>query len=459
MTRLLIAVLGIGLCLAGYQSAQAQQYEGQLQALWQEVLFSYPGLKVKSTHLESAKMDERAVFGARLPQFRAQAQNSYATYNGISGAFFPQPGLFNINGATGLDGPSWTFNTYGSVTLEWELFAFGKHHFKAKAARSHTQNVAFKEKIYEIQLQKELSQRYLRLLYNQTQLITSQANTDRLHTVYTITSGLASAGLKSAADSLMATSAFNQALADHEKHKGAYRASEFLLQELVGNKGIDVKASLGQFLRPLEPSFNKTAKTNGNHPVLAAIEAQQSTLDYQGKSEIKSALPTINLIGGYAYRGTGIHTEGTVSGSWNDGFSNGADNGLVGMGITWNISDLYTRKQRSESLNKQAESLGHQHEQYKHQMQTALESAQAQLLQQFTEVEKTDQAQRQANAAYMMYLSRYKSGLMDLSQLLQIQILLEQAEKKHIEAAFAYWMLMAEEAGLTADFAHLFTIF
>ena len=77
-------------------------------------------------------------------------------------------------------------------------------------------------------------------------------------------------------------------------------------------------------------------------------------------------------------------------------------------------------------------------------------------MRQYAEVEKTNEAQQQANGAYQMYLSRYKSGLMDLSNLLQIQILLEQAEKKHIDAAFDFWMLRAAEAELIADFTHLF---
>jgi outer membrane protein TolC len=53
-------------------------------------------------------------------------------------------------------------------------------------------------------------------------------------------------------------------------------------------------------------------------------------------------------------------------------------------------------------------------------------------------------------------LARYKSGLIGLSELLQIRILLEQAENTHIEASREYWLLLAYEAELTADFNFLF---
>ncbi len=457
MKRILVAVLGAGIFLAGCQFTFAQQGEGQLNTLWTEVQNSYPGLASREALVESSKMQERSVFGERLPQIRAQAQNSYATYEGISGAFFPQSGLFNVSGANGLSGPSWTFNTYASTTLEWELFSFGKNNYKSKAARAKTYSAEREKDAYSLNLQKELSQRYLHLLFNETKLETNQQNVDRLNTIRSITSSLARAGLKSAADSLLASSSFNQAIGDNEKLKGEKRAAIIQLLELTNGKEANYIGSVPRFLDPSEVSLNKATEIDPAHPALTTLDEQRKRLEYRGKSEARAALPSVNLIGGYAYRGVGIGNDGAVSDNWNDGFSNSVNNGLVGVGITWNISDLYTQNKRAGSLKKQAESEGHRYKQYEQQMQAQLASIQIKLTRQYTEVEKTNQAQQQANDAYQMYLSRYKSGLMDLSNLLQIQILLEHAEIKHIDAAFNFWMLMASEAELIADFSHLFT--
>lgn len=456
MTRILVAVIGAGIFLAGCQSTFAQQRVGQLNTLWDEVQLSYPGLEARKASVESAKMEEKSVFGERLPQLRTQAQNSYATYEGISGAFFPQPGLFNVSGANGLTGSSWTFNTYASFTLEWELFSFGKNSYKSKAAKSKTHRAESEQDAYHLHLQKDLSQRYLQLLYNETKLETNQDNVDRLNTIRKITSALARAGLKSAADSLLASSSYNQAMGANENLKGKKQAALIQLLELTNGKEANYLGSVTQFLNPLDDSLNKITEIDPAHPILTTLDEQRKSLDYRGKSEARAALPSINLIGGYAYRGVGIGNDASVSDSWNDGFSNSVTNGLVGVGITWNISDLYTQKQRAGSLKKQAESAGHRHKQYKQQMQAQLASIQNKLFRQYVEVEKTNEAQQQAKDAYQMYLSRYKSGLMDLSNLLQIQILLEQAEKKHIDAAFGFWMLMASEAELIADFSHVF---
>ncbi|MNU02709.1 hypothetical protein D3C72_2464980 [compost metagenome] len=55
-----------------------------------------------------------------------------------------------------------------------------------------------------------------------------------------------------------------------------------------------------------------------------------------------------------------------------------------------------------------------------------------------------------------MYMARYKSGLITLTELLQIRMLLEQAENNHIEASRSYWLQLANEAELTNNFDFLF---
>jgi outer membrane protein TolC len=89
-------------------------------------------------------------------------------------------------------------------------------------------------------------------------------------------------------------------------------------------------------------------------------------------------------------------------------------------------------------------------------MQADLSASQTKIKQQYLQLQKTRLAVVQSQDAYEMYLARYKSGLIGLSELLQIRILLEQAENTHIEASREYWLLLAYEAELTADFNFLF---
>lgn len=441
----------------GIHSVWAQEREGKLGTLWETVKSTYPGINFQESKVTSAQMDSRAVVGERLPQIKSQAQNSYGTHNGIMGAFFPQAGLFNVSGPADSPESSWNPNSYASATLEWEFFAFGKMHNKSKAAQANTQKAMGEQEAYFLHLQKELSERYMQLLYSEAKLETNQQNVERLKSLQIITTGLADAGIKTEADKLLSSSSYNQAVAENEKLKGRKQAALTKLYELTGTLEVDYEPSLSHFLDPNTIAMEKSDGINSDHPILTSIDAQRQSLEYLGKSEGSAALPSVNLLGGYAYRGTGISPDGTISDSWNDGFSNSVTNALVGIGITWNISDLYTQKQKSNSLKAQAESQQFLHDQYENQMQADLTSIQQQIQSQFAEVQKTQEAQEQVHDAYGMYLARYQSGLIDLSTLLQIQILLEQAENRHIQAAYDYWLLLAAESELLADFDYVFT--
>lgn len=454
MLKNLKAFLFIGMILSA-NILFAQQNPGNLRQLWEEVKMTYPGVKIGEHKIASAEKNQNSVLGERLPQFRTQAQNSYATHEGTTGAFFPQSGLFNVSGSDALNGAEWNPNVYASATMEFEVFSFGKMRNKSKAAEAFTNKTKEEQEAFLLNLQKELSTRYLNVLFNNSRLESNRRNVDRLNTVRTITSALAGAGLKTAADSLLATSSYNQALGENENLRGKYSAALVKLKELTENTESNYQNSISSFLNPKSPVSTENSQRN-SHPFLNSLKEDQRRLEHLSRSESNAALPSLKILGGYAYRGTGIGNDGFVSDKWKDGFSNSATNGLVGIGLTWNISDLYTQKQKGNSLKEQAESQKFLYEQYEKQWIADLTAIQNQIENQFSEVQKTKEAEAQAKSAYDMYLARYKSGLMDLSSLLQIQILLEQAEKKHIRASYEYWNLLIAQAELQADFDFVF---
>lgn len=442
--------------VAAFPLYAQQQKEHTLGSLWSKVEENYPGVGAKMSAIDAAKYNQRAVKGNMLPQVNAQAQNTYGTYEGSAGGFFPQPGFFNVNGSVPLDGSTTAANTFGSAIVNWELFSFGKLRKQNEAAGAlYNKSVSDKD-AYLLNLKKTLSERYIILLYNDAKLQWTQKNADRLDDIRKITSGLSASGLRPAADSLLASSSYVQAMGEHNKWNGLKNASFIQLLELYGNDTVDYSASTGRFANPAEIGLNKVNTINPSHPILDALDKQSAYYTLSGEAQKRSSLPSINLLGGYAYRGTGISPNGTVSGAWKDGFSNTTNNFLAGIGITWNLTSLHTNRMKGEQLFKEAESTKLLHSQYEQAMQADLSASQAKIVQQYQQLQKTKLAVQQSQDAYNMYLARYKSGLITLSELLQIRILLEQAENAHIEASRDYWVLLAYEAELTADFDFLF---
>src|SRR5690606_36844590 len=120
---------------AMYPINAQQQKEYTLGSVWSKVEQNYPGVGAKISAVDAAKLNERAIKSSMLPQVKAQAQNTYGTFEGSAGAFFPQSGFFNVSGSTiPLEGSSTAANSFGSAVVEWELLSFGKNRIYKKAA-------------------------------------------------------------------------------------------------------------------------------------------------------------------------------------------------------------------------------------------------------------------------------------------------------------------------------------
>ena len=434
-----------------------QQKENTLGNLWPKVEENYPGIGVKTTAMDAAKLHGRAVKGNMLPQIKAQAQNTYGTYEGSAGAFFPQAGFFNVSGLSmAVDGSPTAASSFGSAIAEWEVFSFGKLRKQNDAAGALYNKSVSEKEAYLLNLKKILSERYIMLLYNDAKLTWTQKNAERLNDIRKITSGLSASGLRPAADSLLASSSYVQAMGEYDKWSGFKNASLIKLLELYGDESVNYTISVGRFSNPPAMNFNGESIINPSHSILDALGKQSEYYALSGRAKKRASLPSVSLLGGYAHRGTGINPNGTVSGAWKDGFANTTNNFLAGIGITWNITNLHTNRLKGEQLFKEAESAKLLQTQYRRAMQADLSASQTKISQQYQQLQKTRLALRQSQDAYEMYLARYKSGLIALSELLQIRTLLEQAENAHIEASRDYWMLLAYEAELTADFDFLF---
>jgi len=448
-------------CLVAWSSTAiaAQDTLGNsntLGTIWPQIESSFPGFAAKNAAIAVALQKERALRSSMLPQVKMQAQHSYGTFEGSSGGFFPQPGFFNVSGNAGLRGSELAVNNFGSATVEWDLITFGKQGKEKEAARTAVLRTETDKAAYLLDLKKLSSERYIALLYDESKWRWSAKNAQRLDDIRRITAGLSSAGLRPAADSLLAYSSYVQALGEQQRWTGAKEASLIKFLALFQGQSLDYQASLDRFLGLTAAKNGDVSQAITHHPFLENL-AQASTY-HQLEAEVhkRSSLPTVRLLGGYAYRSSGIGQDGMVSGAWSNGFKNSTNNVLAGVGLVWNLSSLQTNKYKAEASRQEGEAAKALHEQYRQSMEANLSAVHQEITMQFARLKNSKLAVQHAQDAYQMYLARYKSGLIALSELLQISKLLEEAEQKHIAAAKSYWILLAEEASLNSNFDFVF---
>ncbi|GAC1310079.1 MAG: hypothetical protein NVSMB24_26640 [Mucilaginibacter sp.] len=422
---------------------------------WQLAFDTYPGLSRKKAQIGESLVQKDIVSIDRLPQAQAQVQNSIGTYAGSTGAFFPLPGIFNVNSSkAGAHSPSTTTNFYGSVVADWNLIGFGKINNAVKAADAEVQQAKSSFDAYHLTLQAKVSRQYFDILYNRSNLNWADENVQRVRQILELSKSLAEAGLKPGADTSLAASAYLQIQAERDSWNGRYAASKITLSETVPLAAADFTLPVKNYLLSL-PELPATDSVGNTHPYLKVLEKQIQVSEARRKAAGSQALPTISLIAGNSGRGSGISPDGIVSNDYSAGFNNLANNYLVSVGLTWNITGAYTSTLQKKRLEQQVQGNRYGYNLEEKQLKTELGSTYARLTDQLQQADKTQRAVSKAIEAYDLYLSRYQSGLISLTELLQIQALLQQAEKSNIETHGQLWDQLINQAELSGNFNYL----
>jgi len=441
----------------------AQQYPpNTLGNIWLQAEANYPAVTAQSALVEAAEFNEKSTFQNKLPKVNAQLQNTYGNFKGSTGGFFSEPGVFNISGNAGANNGqthpiAMASSNFASTTLDWTLYSFKNIQTEIKVAHLETQAAKNQFQGYLLELKQQVSNKYIQLLYDNALYDWATANVQRLTEIQSIAASLSAAGIKPAADSLLSAAALLQAKGSSDKWRGQKKAALINLQALIGEQSIDYKASSQRFIKPESIGRFTNTQIPSTHPSLQSLQQRADDYRLLAQLEKNKALPSLKLLAGYSLRSSAIQADGTYTNNWTDGFNNKAGNFLAGLAVTWNITNIATNRTKQNIYLKKASSKKESLAANLIALKASLAATNGQIEESLQEVQKYNQAVSQATKAYGMYLARYKSGLISLSELLQISQLLEEAQQIQMGALLHYWQLQTKKSVLTDDFSALFT--
>lgn len=425
---------------------------------------TYPALNGREAAIGEYQIRKQEAQSRLLPQMQLQLQNSYGTYQGSSGAFFPVPGVFNVTGNTiaGANEVKATSNTFGSVIMDWKFFEFGKQRKTIDAAEYQLQGAKSSYDAERVALHAKVTRLYLDIPYSYASLNWAKHNVKRVKQILDLTVSLARAGLKSGADTSIASSAYSQALVVEQEWQGKLQASKINFTEVVPFQQSAISASTFIPGNTLE-NYNQPELTADtvvqSHPYLQVLDKQIAYEKTQQAIASRKIFPSLSVLGGLSARSSGINPDGTVQGGIVSGYHNYANNYLVGIGLSWNISGAYTSTLEKRRARKVVQGALAKYNLQKLQMNTSLQALSARITQQEKLLLESGKAFKKATQAYELYLSRYEGGLINLTELLQIQSLLQSAENIQIQAGQTFWNLLAAQAELSGDFSFLISQF
>ncbi|WEK17740.1 MAG: TolC family protein [Candidatus Pedobacter colombiensis] len=442
-------------CLLGIlfsMQLKAQQPDTlSLKQAWDQAYKTYPALAGQQALIGEYQMRKQEVQSHSLPQLQFQLQNSFGTFAGSTGAFFPVPGVFNVTGNAVPNGtqPKTAANTFGSVLMDWKVFEFGKQHNAIKGANYQVEAAKSSYNATQISLQVKVSRLYFDVMYSNANLDWTDRNLNRVKEILELTKSLTQAGLKPGADTLLASSSYAQAKAYQNEWRGKYNASRVNFTEVVPQNNFVIPHQYFMSSKNLEVIADTIS---ADHPYLQVLNNQVLYEQTQKDIAARKALPSLSILGGLSSRGTGINVDGTIESGIASGYRNYANNYLVGVGLSWNISGAFTSSLEKKRVEKTIQVQQAKYEQQKLQMNTSLNAVTTRIVQQKQQIEQSHIAVNTAKEAYTLYLSRYESGLINLTELLQIQSILQKAEKEAIEAQEVLWDLLITQSEISGDF-------
>jgi outer membrane protein TolC len=453
MTCILFAV---GLPIAG---AQGSDPVLTLPAALQTALASQQLIKAKSNYANASSQGITSAKRDGLPDVTLSAQQAYGTINGLNGLASGIPGNITITSGPVSGSQNWNaaFAAFYSSNINWNLFSFGLQKAHVADARG-TYNVdAADLKQTTFELQTKVAGAYLNLLAAQRLHYSMNVNLWRVSQLRDVILARTQNGLNAGVDSSIANAELAKAriaVTDAITFEQA-RARELAMQMGITHQDFTLDSSFVSAIPtqlPSGPVYDISA-----HPLLDYYSKRVMSSNLTAAYLSKTRLPKVTLFGAFQERGSGFGTGYSAgnlsdfSGSYLNGIDPVRGNYLVGIGITWNITDMSRVSSRLKSQRYYTEGLTSEYHYQETNLTNQLEEANKQLVNTLQKYKETPIQLKAANDAYQQKKMLYTNGLANIVDVTQTLYNLNRAETDQDLASNSVWQSLLYIAASTGD--------
>jgi outer membrane protein len=408
---------------------------------------NYPLLKAK--RFESAAKTEavRYAKSAVTPSLDAGYQVNYATYNNITGMATAQHFVSISGPPSSSNSPDAVIGTAGGLLLNWDVFTFGQRASKIQSARASLEAQQADEQNEIFQHRLKVTNAYLDLMMTYELIKVYQKNLERAEDNLRVVRSLSSSGLRPGVDTALFQSELSRARIDLINYENLRERLALEFAELLGDTSFALIPPDSSFFGRL-PTLPDTTAEN-LHPALRMSRANIKAVESDRISLQRSLLPKLSLWGTAYGRGSGIRYDGYINSE--DGLSFSRYN--YGAGLVLSVPLLQFARTRYQirsqaSLTKAEEERSNG---------TKLELAKQARLADVTFnnaikiANETPAFKSASDYAYRGLLSRYNSGLVSYTEVVQAQYALVKAESDLAKAHMEAWKSLLFKAAVSGD--------
>jgi len=426
------------------QQAVPQAYS--LPALIDSAQHHLPVLRQKKALVDAAKAGIRDARDAYLPNSYVGDEVLVGTDNALPGSYYSF-GLIpsvssginptNNSGAAG-GNMAFFFNEYDLVT-----FGLKRATVTRAEANEHLSQADLDREIYYMKWQ--IARLFLNIRKGQLQLSIDSENVNRYVQLYTIIRAVTLSGIKPGADSSLAMAELSGARTRYNNINGQIRQ---LYEDLGYYTGIDPNrvlvdtSRIGDNLaakRQYGVSIDMSGQRRAPNPLIAYFDQERQFYLQTENLVKKSYLPKIMLTGITWARGSSVDYQGkygSIAGGW--GYQR--YNYLAGLTLSYNLFDLVHRRDKAAIARNEtmASEYGLQQEQLS--LQDVGNKAQQSIITTVKNLSEIPIQIRAAQDALNQKSAQYKSGIINLVDLVTASYALYRAQSDYVQA-ISDWLL------------------
>ncbi|TDW96448.1 TolC family protein [Dinghuibacter silviterrae] len=433
----------------------------------QTALANYPTLKAKAHYVQSSRALVKEAGREYLPDLTVSAQQDYGTVNGQNGPLYSFTGLTAAS-----SGPVFpdqnnaaAFGALYLANVNWNFFAFGRYKEKVAVARRVLEEDT--SDLYQERFQEEIevAGAYLNLLAAQQLIHTQESNLERAQAVQRVVLARVKGQLNPGVDSSQANAEVSAARIELTNAVDAEQQRANELAQLMGvPAGEFVLDTL--FLSQVPSTMITPSTVNPqDHPLLKFYKSRIAVSDEETKYLKTYNYPTFSLFGLTQGRGSGFDYNYSAANpdaythSYGQGVGVQRINYLVGIGVTWNLTNPLRIHEQVAAQRFTSLGLGDEYELINQRLAAQRVLAETRITNALSNYREAPVQVKAAQDAFNQKNVLYNHGLANILDLTQTQYVLNRAE---IDRDIAYnnvWQALLLKAAATGDWDLFITAF
>ncbi|NUY81479.1 TolC family protein [Flavobacterium sp. MAH-1] len=427
---------------------------------------NYGTVKAKENYAKASGETVKQTRRDYLPNLVLSGQQDYGTVNGQNGPLYGYGGYGVASSGIPLDHQNWNaaFGALYLANVNWEFFTFGRYRERINLAKADlARNQAdYQQELFQHQIR--VAAAYLNLLASQRLVRSQQKNLDRAKVFLNTSGARVKNGLNPGVDSTLASAEVSRAKIELNRVLDLVKEQNNRLAFLMGTDVRDFQLDTSLVTKIPNNVLALQTSADSVNPILKYYKSRLDFSDQQVKLYRKNYYPSFSLFGVFQTRASGFEPEYTqdqtqFSRNYFDGISPDRQNYLVGVGVTWNLTNILRTSKQVSAQKFVSEGLKNEYDVIDKQLKTQSDAADAKIR---YAMDNYNESPRQVAAAKQAYLQRttlYKNGLTTLTDVTQALYILNRAETDNDVIFTNVWQSLLLKSAATGDFNLFLTEF